>query len=116
MEFAVFAARVDILRQRVQKRGVEITSGEGTVELARIHAGQFCFDAGGDHVLRQGSGRKLPERKEGFEAGAGKLVFPVGADIAQEQVSERYRINSLSAGPSPDSAQEVLIVRVRAGP
>lgn len=102
VELAAFAARIDDRRQVAEQINVKLPACEGGIELAGIDADNLCAEAAGDHGVGEFVCGQVPERKKRLYAGGDELLFAVGADVAQEQVSERdgmdVVVNSAKAG------------------
>jgi hypothetical protein len=57
-----------------------------------------------------GSGN-LPDRKEWFQAGLGELSQPIVADIFEEQIAERYRVELLGDGTIAGGSHSAFVFR-----
>ena len=117
VEFAVLAARVDA-------SGKFLAEARGRTP-ARRSAGSSCLES--TQVSRARSPASIMsrassavgmshKRKEGRQAGAGKLALAVVADIAQEQVAENDRIEPFFHRAAAGLGHPRFVVAVGAGP
>lgn len=116
MKFAILAAGIDSGRQLGEKPLVEIAAGEIGRQAPGVDAGELRAEAGGDHVARQLSGGDLPNGKQRLKACSRELAFAVGADIGEEEVAERDRLDAFRNCASADLAHAGFVLFVRAGP
>ena len=96
VEFAVFAAGVDVGRKIAEQGFIEFAASKAGVE-------NFGVDACGDgaemmpvEVLDQLAGVALPNGEERCHADAGKILLPIGAEIFEEDVAKGDFADALS--------------------
>ncbi len=116
MEFAVFATGIDLGRQVGEELGIEIAASEFRGQNFRVHTGDFSAQAGSDHGPGQIGGGDLPDRKQGLEAGAGELLFAVGANVGEEQVAESHGVHLPGYGAGAEVAHASFVLLVGTGP
>src|SRR5262249_38329152 len=95
MKFAVFAAGVGARRKIAEKRSVKFAPGETGIENFGINAGgdgaeMLCLEEA-DEFARVA----LPDGKEGGHTYAREILFPVGAEVFEENVAESDLANAL---------------------
>src|SRR4030095_12441104 len=89
MEFAVFAAGIDALRQIRQQLPVEPAPRTRPIELTRIDAGEPRLQPALDHVAGEIGGRLgLPDGKERRESRARQPVLAVSPHILAKTIAE----------------------------
>jgi hypothetical protein len=116
MELAVFAAGIDLRGQVGEELGVEVAAGEFGGEDARVDAGDFGAEAGGDHGAGERGGGDLPYGKDGFETGAGELLFAISADVGEEEIAECHGLNGLGGRALAEGGHAGFVLFVGAGP
>src|SRR6185312_140547 len=115
VEFAFLAARIRRCRQLGQERRIELAAGERSGDLRWVHTANARFHAAGNHLPGKFGRRRVPERKERFQARACELRLPVGTDVREKEVAKRdssdiVRQRPLAHGPH---ARLVVVVGTR---
>jgi len=88
VELAIFAAGIDIGRQRAQQVVVEAPAGEAAIQLARIDRDEMGEEARSDHVGGQFACVTSPQREDSGHSGGREPFLAIGPDVLQEQVAE----------------------------
>src|SRR4051794_22096852 len=96
VELAILSTWIYALRQILQERLIEIPAGEGRVQLARIHTGQLRLHARRHHVPSERRGRDSPDRKQRLQLRFGHLSQAVRANIFEEQIAKRDRLDPIA--------------------
>src|SRR6185437_6188424 len=94
MKLSVLAARICRGGELGKQLSVELTTSKLWVNLFGIDAGEFGANASGNYLASQKAGGNSPHWKQGFKSGSAQLLFAIGTNICQEQISERDAFNS----------------------
>ena len=116
MEFAIFAAGIDIRGKIAQEFLVKVASNKAGGYLFRIHADKFRSQPGAHHLPRQRLCGNPPDRKQRFQSGVFQLALSVGPYVGEKKVAKRDGGYTLRQRVVADPLHGHFIVGIRAGP
>ncbi len=82
----------------------------------RVDARDFGAEAGGDHGAGERRGGDLPDGEDGFEAGAGELLFAIGADVGEKEIAECHGLNGFAGSTLAERGHASFVLFIGAGP